>query len=294
MGVVTLPHPSPSARRRSRRAPSGPRSSPACSSFSPSAIFFMVPRRILPERVLGRRGTVMASLNAATGPIFSRTSATISCSISVGSRLTPALSTMKPHGTSPLSCIRDADHGAFGDVLVARQHLLHAAGREPVPRDIDDVVGAAHDEQVAVLVLEAGVRGLVVAGEFREVAFLEALVLLPQRRQAGGRQRQLDDDRAHLAARHFVALLVDDAHVVARHRDGRRAVLHRQHGRAPSDCRRSPSRSRSATSDRSPASSAAARPIRSSPDRRARRRGTACGISRSRTARTACRAGPPS
>ena len=42
----------------------------------------MVPRRILPERVLGRRGTVMASLNAATGPIFSRTSATISRSIS--------------------------------------------------------------------------------------------------------------------------------------------------------------------------------------------------------------------
>ena len=71
--------------------------------LSPSAIFFMVPRRILPERVFGSRGTVMASLNAATGPIFSRTSATISFSISAGGRLTPALSTMKPHGTSPLS-----------------------------------------------------------------------------------------------------------------------------------------------------------------------------------------------
>ena len=55
-----------------------------------------------PERVFGRRATVMASLNAATGPIFSRTSATISVSISDGGRLTPALSTMKPHGTSPL------------------------------------------------------------------------------------------------------------------------------------------------------------------------------------------------
>ena len=49
---------------------------------SPSAIFFMVPRRILPERVFGSRATVMASLKAATGPIFSRTSATHSCSIS--------------------------------------------------------------------------------------------------------------------------------------------------------------------------------------------------------------------
>ena len=37
---------------------------------SPSAIFFMVPRRILPERVLGSRATMIASLNAATGPIL--------------------------------------------------------------------------------------------------------------------------------------------------------------------------------------------------------------------------------
>ena len=96
-------------------------------------------------------------------------------------------------------------------------------------RDVDDVVGAAHDEQVAVLVLEAGVRGLVVAGELAEVAFLEALVLLPQRRQACGRQRQLDHDRAHGVGGEFAAGLVDDAHVVARHRHGRRAMLHRQH-----------------------------------------------------------------
>src|SRR5262250_247127 len=57
---------------------------------SPSAIFLMVPRRILPERVFGSRPTVIASLNAATGPSFSRTSATISFSISTGLRVTPA------------------------------------------------------------------------------------------------------------------------------------------------------------------------------------------------------------
>ena len=50
--------------------------------------------------------------------------------------------------------------------------------------DIDDVVGAAHHEDIAVLVLVAGVGGFVVAGEFGEIGFLEALVLLPQRRQA--------------------------------------------------------------------------------------------------------------
>ena len=93
--------------------------------------------------------------------------------------------------------------------------------------DVDDVVGAAHDVEVAVGVLEAGVGGLVVAGKLGEVA-LEALVLLPQRRQARRRQRQLDHDRAHLVGRHLPALLVDDAHVVARHRHAGRAVLDRK------------------------------------------------------------------
>jgi len=51
----------------------------------------MVPRRILPDRVFGSRATVIAILNAATGPIFRRTKATISFSISVGGRSTPAL-----------------------------------------------------------------------------------------------------------------------------------------------------------------------------------------------------------
>src|SRR6202040_1545570 len=38
---------------------------------SPSAIFFMVPRRILPERVFGSRLTTTATLNDATGPMRS-------------------------------------------------------------------------------------------------------------------------------------------------------------------------------------------------------------------------------
>ena len=37
---------------------------------SPSAILTMVARRILPERVLGRRSTTVTSLKAATGPIW--------------------------------------------------------------------------------------------------------------------------------------------------------------------------------------------------------------------------------
>jgi Flp pilus assembly protein TadG len=83
---------------------------------SPSAIFCMVPRRILPERVLGRRFTVSAILKAATGPISSRTSLTTSFRSPRSDRLTPELSTMKPAGNWPFSCVGDADDGAFGDV----------------------------------------------------------------------------------------------------------------------------------------------------------------------------------
>ncbi len=43
------------------------------------------------------------------------------------------------------------------------QHLLHPAGGEPVSGHVDDVVDAAHDRQVAVLVDEAGIPGQVVA-----------------------------------------------------------------------------------------------------------------------------------
>ena len=45
-------------------------------------------------------------------------------------------------GHLALELVGDADHGAFGDVRVGGQHLLHAAGREPVAGDVDDVVGA--------------------------------------------------------------------------------------------------------------------------------------------------------
>ena len=68
----------------------------------PSAIFFTVPRSIFPERVFGSRGTIVADLNAATGPIEARTRSTSSGTIASAPRVTPALVTTKPIGTSPL------------------------------------------------------------------------------------------------------------------------------------------------------------------------------------------------
>jgi hypothetical protein len=71
----------------------------------------------------------------------------------------------EPQRQLALELVGDADDRALGDVRMRREHLLHAAGGEPVAGDVDDVVDAAHDEQVAVVVLVAGVAGQVVAGE---------------------------------------------------------------------------------------------------------------------------------
>ena len=70
---------------------------------APSAIFLIVPRRIFPERVFGNLETDAAVLKKATGPMRSRTRRTSSAHSSLSSRATPALSTTKPTGTSPLS-----------------------------------------------------------------------------------------------------------------------------------------------------------------------------------------------
>ena len=94
---------------------------------------------------------------------------------------------------------------------------------------VDDVVGATHDRQVAVGVLEPGVGRQVVAGIGAQVRGLVGGLVVPQRRQAAGGQRQLDDDIAGVAGAHLRALVAQDAHIVARYRHRARSRLDRQH-----------------------------------------------------------------
>ena len=62
------------------------------------------------------------------------------------------------------------------------EHLLDRSGRKSVAGDVDDVVGASHHEDVAVVVDVAGVGRLVVTGEAREVGAEEAIICFPERR----------------------------------------------------------------------------------------------------------------
>ena len=59
-------------------------------------------RKILPDLVLGNFGTISNSLNAATGPIVSRTIVVASLIISISSLETPLFNTKNPKGISPL------------------------------------------------------------------------------------------------------------------------------------------------------------------------------------------------
>ena len=94
--------------------------------------------------------------------------------------------------------------------------------------DVNNVVGASHDVEVAVLVSVAGVRGFIIPGKFVQIGFDEPVVSVPQRRQARRRQRQLDADRPDSAVFYPFIVRPQDVHVPARRRLGRRARLDRK------------------------------------------------------------------
>ena len=69
---------------------------------SPSAIFLMVPRRILPERVFGSRADRDRKLERRDGAeLVAHQRHDLLLDLG-GLRVTPAFSTRKPQGTSPL------------------------------------------------------------------------------------------------------------------------------------------------------------------------------------------------
>ncbi len=185
---------------------------------SPSAIFRIEARRILPERVFGSRCTTRASLNAATGPIRSRTSATSSAAISPVRAVHPRLQHDEADRGLPLQFVLGADHGALRHRGMRSQHLLHLSGGQPMAGDVDDVVGAAHHPDVALLVDHAGIAGTVPAREIRQIGGVKTLVVLPQGRRAARRQRQPGAEIAGLASREQMPIVIQRLQIVARTR----------------------------------------------------------------------------
>src|SRR6185312_1051682 len=107
------------------------------------------------------------------------------------------------------------DHGGLGHVRVGDQGGFDLGGGQAVPGDVHDVVHAAQQPDVPVLVLLGTVPGEVHALEAGPVGLLVAVHVAPDAAQHP-RPGVADDQEAALAVAHGLAGLVDDVHGDAR------------------------------------------------------------------------------
>jgi len=110
----------------------------------------MVLRSILPERVLGSPATTSTLRSAATGPIWSRISSTSSAHAWIG--VDARFEHDEPARDLAFELVVDTDDRALGNGGVAGEDFFHFPGGQPVARNVDDVVGTAHDIEVSVFV----------------------------------------------------------------------------------------------------------------------------------------------
>ena len=117
--------------------------------------------------------------------------------------------------------MRDADDRGLGDGFVGDEGAFDFGGAEAVAADVEDVVHAAGDPEVAVLVAAGAVAAEVHAGDVAPVGLLVALRVAEDAAEHR-RPRLADDEQARLALRNFLAVAVDDGGVDAE--DGERGA----------------------------------------------------------------------
>ena len=105
----------------------------------------------------------------------------------------------------PFISSRTADYGGFGDLGMGDERGLDFHGAEAMAADVDDVVDAAHEPEVAVGIAARAVAGEVAAGNFAPIGFFVALRVAVD----GARHRGpgfADDEQAAVAVRDRLAL----------------------------------------------------------------------------------------
>ncbi len=189
----------------------------------------IVARRILPLRVLGKRGHDGGLLECGHGSdalAHERHQFGLQL-VAVG--LDARLQHDEPDRDLTLQLVGDTDHGALGHQRVRGDHLFHGARRQTVAGHVDHVVDTSHHVQVAVVVVVPAVTGDVVARVRGEIALDESGIVVPESRQGAGRQRQLDRHRAFGVGVEFLPRCrIEHLDAVAGHRFRRRSRLHRQ------------------------------------------------------------------
>ena len=102
-----------------------------------------------------------------------------------------------------------ADDGGFGHVFVANQGAFDFGGADAVAGDVENVVNASHNPEIAVFILAATVAGKVAAGDFAPIGLAESLGIAPDAAKHAG-PRFADDEFASGVCGNGVALVVDN------------------------------------------------------------------------------------
>ena len=163
-----------------------------------------------PRAGLGKLSYEWTALGRPIGPSSSSTRAISSLSSrSLDSGEAVVAGSFKTANASgpALSPVRDTNDGDFGDSGVGTDRLFDFARPEPVASHVDDVIGPAEDEVVAIIITDAPIEGGIdeAAGETGEIRFAEAVVLSPNGRHTAGGQRWDDANYALLIRSEFFA-----------------------------------------------------------------------------------------
>jgi len=89
-----------------------------------------------------------------------------------------------------------------------------------MPGDIDDIIGAGHHKDVAILINKACIAGFVIAGIAGKVAFDVTLRRVPHRGKNRRRQGQFGANGADGASRYFPTFFIKHHHVPTGHGPG--------------------------------------------------------------------------
>ena len=144
----------------------------------PAATSFSSRRMILPLRVFGSASVKRMPSGRANLPIsFSTCAISLAFVASLASK--PGLQRDEHDQRLALELVGPADRGRLGDRGVRDQRALDLGGADAVAGDVEHVVDAPDDPEVAVLVAARAVAGEVHAGHVAPVRLAEALVVAP-------------------------------------------------------------------------------------------------------------------
>ena len=120
-----------------------------------------------------------------------------------------------------------SDHGGFGHGVMADQRTLDFGGAEAVAGDVEHVIDAADDPEIAVLVPAGAVTGEIESGNFAPVSFLIPRAVAVNGAEHGGPGFANDEFAAHVGS-DFLAVVIDDGGINAEERKRRGAGLGRR------------------------------------------------------------------